>query len=91
MRTERPVANGTPLAGGGLPDETPGTSALPLVLTVDELAALLRVDRKSVYSAIQRGEIPGVRRLGRTVRLHRDTVLRWLSQGQDRARSRRSR
>lgn len=65
---------------------------LPVVLIVDELATLLRVNRKSAYAAIQRGEVPGVRRIGRTVRVHRDTVLAWLSQGQDRApRSRRSR
>ncbi len=65
-------------------------SELPVVLTVDELGKLLRVDRKSVYAAIQRGEIPGVRRCGRSLRIHRDTVLRWLADGQGRApRSRR--
>lgn len=60
------------------------------VLTVDELAALLRLDRKTVYAAINRSEIPGARRFGRTVRIHRDTVLQWLADGQGRApRSRR--
>jgi excisionase family DNA binding protein len=57
---------------------------LPPVLTVDELAALMRVDRKTAYAAIARDEIPGVRRLGRALRVHRDTVLAWLC-GQDRA------
>ncbi len=57
---------------------------LPAVLTVDETAALLRMDRKTVYNAIQRGEIPGVRCLGRSIRLSRDAVLAWLSQGQGR-------
>lgn len=55
------------------------------VLTVDELAALLRLDRKTVYAMVNRGEIPGVRRFGRTVRIHRDTVLRWLADGQGQA------
>jgi excisionase family DNA binding protein len=65
---------------------------LPEVLTVDELAALLRVDRKTVYAQIARGEIPGVRRLGKTIRISRDAVLRWLAEGQGRvSRSRRSR
>jgi excisionase family DNA binding protein len=64
----------------------------PAVLTVDELAALLRVDRKTVYAAIARGEIPGVRRIGSLLRVPRDRVLAWLSQGQDRvSRSRRTR
>jgi excisionase family DNA binding protein len=62
------------------------------VLTVDELASLLRVDRKTVYAAIARGEIPGVRRIGSLLRISRERVLAWLSQGQDRvSRSRRSR
>jgi excisionase family DNA binding protein len=61
------------------------------VLNVDELAALLRVERKTVYGAIARGEIPGVRRVGTLLRVSRERVLAWLAQGQDRvSRSRRS-
>ena len=61
------------------------------VLNVDELAALLRVERKTVYAAIARGEIPGVRRVGTLLRVSRERVLAWLAQGQDRvSRSRRS-
>jgi excisionase family DNA binding protein len=66
-------------------DMTTEDSPLPPILTVDEVAELLRLDRKSIYAAIRRGEIPGVRRIGRTVRLHRATVLEWLAQGQGRA------
>jgi excisionase family DNA binding protein len=62
------------------------------VLTVDELASLLRVNRKTVYDALSRGEIPGARRIGATYRILRDAVLEWLASGQDRvARSRRNR
>jgi excisionase family DNA binding protein len=65
---------------------------LPPVLTADEVAKILRLDRKTVYAALARGEIPGARRIGRAVRLHRDTVLDWLAQGQGRvSRSRRRR
>lgn len=53
----------------------------PAVLTVDETATLLRVDRKTVYRAILQGKIPGVRRLGRTIRLSRGAVLDWLNSG----------
>jgi len=60
---------------------------LPVILTVDELADLLRVNRKTVYEAVRRREIPGVRRIGTTLRVHRDTVLRWISEGQGVARS----
>ena len=50
----------------------------PLVLTVDEAATLLRCDRKTVYTAIQRGKLPGVRRVGRSIRIHRPTLIAWL-------------
>jgi excisionase family DNA binding protein len=52
------------------------------VIDVADLAALLGVERKTVYHLIQLGHIPGVRRLGRTIRIHPDTVLSWLRNGQ---------
>jgi excisionase family DNA binding protein len=59
--------------------------ALPMVLTPDELAKMLRVRRRSVYEAISRGDIPGVRRIGRKVRIDRDSVLAWMADGHGRA------
>jgi excisionase family DNA binding protein len=47
----------------------------PLLLTVDETAALLRTTRKAVYALIERGQLAGVRRLGRRVLVHRDELL----------------
>jgi excisionase family DNA binding protein len=68
------------------------TEPQPSVMNVEELAALLRVNRKTVYEALSRGEIPGARRLGATYRILRGAVLEWLASGQDRvARSRRNR
>jgi excisionase family DNA binding protein len=58
---------------------------LPMVLTPDELAKILRVRRRSVYEAISRGDIPGVRRIGRKVRIDRDSVLAWMADGHGRA------
>jgi excisionase family DNA binding protein len=58
---------------------------LPRVLTPDELAKVLRVRRRSVYEAISRGDIPGVRRIGRKVRIDRDSVLAWMADGHGRA------
>ena len=54
------------------------------VLTVDELATLLRVNRKTVYDALSRGELPGARRVGSTYRILRAAVIDWLSSGQGR-------
>ncbi len=71
------------------PASPPMAEASP-VLTVEELAALLRIERKTAYAAIRRGEIPGARRIGGVIRISRERVLAWLSQEQGRAdRSRR--
>lgn len=66
-------------------------STLPEVLKVDEVATLLRLNRKTVYEMVQREEIPGIRECGRAIRFHRDTVLAWLANGQGRTRKRRRR
>jgi excisionase family DNA binding protein len=62
-------------------DSEPPASELPEVLTVEELAALLRLNRKTVYDALKRGEIPGARLVAGRYRIHRDTVVGWLRQG----------
>ena len=62
-----------------LPVERRAGSALPVVLTVDEAADLLRVDRKTVYESIRRGELPGVVRLGRSIRIGRTALLEFLA------------
>ena len=46
-------------------------------MNVKQLAALLRVDTKTVYAAIQEGSIPGVKHIGRTIRIYRPAVLEW--------------
>jgi excisionase family DNA binding protein len=57
------------------------TANLPDVIDVDEVAALLRVDDKTVREMFARGEIPG-RRVGRKlIRFNREAVLGWLAQG----------
>lgn len=52
----------------------------PATFTADEVAELLGVDRKTVYAAAERLEIPGLIRVGRCVRFARATVLAWLGQ-----------
>jgi excisionase family DNA binding protein len=58
--------------------ERAGSPVLPPVLTVDEAARLLRVNRKTLYDAVRAGEVPGVVRLGRSIRIGRDALLRWM-------------
>lgn len=57
-------------------------STLPVLLTVDETAALLRVSTKAVYDMVRRKQLPGARKIGGTVRIHRDTLLRFITTGQ---------
>ena len=53
---------------------------LPLLLTADETADLLRTTRKAVYAMAERGQLPGVTRIGRRVLVRREALLDWLGQ-----------
>jgi excisionase family DNA binding protein len=48
-------------------------------ITIDELAVVLNLDRKTVYGMAERREFPGAQRCGRTWRVHLPTVVRWFS------------
>ncbi len=54
--------------------------SLPLLLTVDEAAALLRTTRAAVYMMVSRGQLPGVTRIGRRVLVGSRDLLDWLAQ-----------
>ena len=69
-------------------DQGGAEGALPLILTVEEVADLMRIDRKTAYAAIACGEVPGVRRIGRCIRISRDVLLRWLEQGEAKSAAR---
>jgi len=57
-------------------------------MTADEVAALLRVDRKTVYDAVKDGTLPALR-LRKVIRFSREEVLQFL-RGNTRPRSSRS-
>lgn len=50
----------------------------PPVMTVDEVAAYLRIPRASVYKLAQKGRIPG-QKVGRHWRFRRETIDEWLA------------
>ena len=54
--------------------------ALPVLLTVDEAADLLRTTRRAIYAMIERRQLPGVIRVRRRVLLRADDLLDWLEQ-----------
>ena len=53
---------------------------LPLFLTVDETAHLLRTTLKGIYAMVERGLLPGVTRIGRRVLVRSSDLLDWLRQ-----------
>jgi excisionase family DNA binding protein len=73
------------------PPQPPAPAEAPALLRVEEVAALLRINRKSAYAAVEAGTIPGVVRIGRTIRVSRDAVLEWTRGQGGVSRSRRNR
>ena len=53
---------------------------LPMLLTVDEAAQLLRTTRRAIYAMVERGQLPGVVRIRRRVLVRADDLLDWLDQ-----------
>lgn len=66
------------------------TDTSPL-MTVDELASLLRLNKDTAYKAVAEHKIPGIRKIGRTIRIHRRVVMAWLEAGEDDVKARYSR
>jgi excisionase family DNA binding protein len=55
-------------------------NGLPVLLTPDETVDLLRTSRKAVYAMAERGQLPGVTRIGRRLLVRRDALVDWLDQ-----------
>ena len=58
----------------------PFRSDLPRLLNADETADLLRTTRTAIYAMAARGQLPGVRRIGRRLLVKTDELLDWLDQ-----------
>jgi excisionase family DNA binding protein len=60
--------------------ETPLATRLPILLTIDEAADLLRTSRRAIYAMIARRQLPGVVRIRRRVLVRSADLLDWLHQ-----------
>jgi excisionase family DNA binding protein len=67
-------------ANPGLDPHESRRTTLPVLLTVDEAADLLRTTRRAIYAMIERRQLPGVIRVRRRVLLRADDLLDWLDQ-----------
>ena len=51
----------------------------PAGMSVLEAAGEAQVSPATLYSLANRGGLPGARRIGKRIIIHRETFLRWLS------------
>ncbi len=61
-------------------------AAVPMLLTVDDLARLLGCSRRHVWRLRDAGDLPAPIRLGKLVRWNREAVLRWINESTERRR-----
>jgi len=78
-RTEN-QANGDSEPRDGTTSSLSSLDALPPLLTIEEVAAVLRTSRKAVYAMAQRAQLAGVTRIGRRLLVRRDDLLSWLDE-----------
>lgn len=85
-RRSRGVASSLPATPSHAPHAGPSNvsvperSPLPRLLTIDEVADLLRTSRKAIYAKICRGALPGVVRLPRRLLVDRALLLEWIDE-----------
>jgi excisionase family DNA binding protein len=50
----------------------------PELLSIEEAAAVLRIGRSRAYAMAASGTLPGLVRIGRSLRVHRRRLLAWI-------------
>ena len=59
---------------------SPSTPTLPILLTVEDAAKLLRTTNRAIYAMVERRQLPGAIRIGRRVLFRSADLLDWLNQ-----------
>ncbi len=57
-----------------------GVHETPRYFTTAEVADILRTSRSAIYAMVERGQLPGVTRIGRRLLLRQDALVHWLDQ-----------
>ena len=53
----------------------------PVGMSIAEAATQASVSESTLYSLANQGKLPGARRIGKRIIIHRETFLRWLADG----------
>ena len=53
----------------------------PVGMSIPEAATEAGVSESTLYSLANQGKLPGARRLGKRIIVHRETFLCWLAEG----------
>ena len=61
-------------------EQSENIGAMPMLLTVDDAADLLRTTRRAIYAMLERRQLPGVIRIRRRVLIRSAELLEWLDQ-----------
>lgn len=51
--------------------------ALPIMLTIMDIAKLLRVSKNTAYNFVKTGAVPSIK-VGHQIRIYRDDILRYI-------------
>jgi excisionase family DNA binding protein len=70
----------SPVAEPSASHESRSATPLPMLLTIEEAADLLRTTRRAVYAMVARRQLPGVVRIRRRVLVRSADLLDWLYQ-----------
>lgn len=54
---------------------------VPELLSIEQTAQLLKIGRSRAYSMAAAGQLPGVIRIGRSLRVSRERLAAWIEEG----------
>jgi len=60
------------------------TEKHPIGMSIHEGAKVAMVSKATLYSLANQGKLPGARRVGKRIIIHRETFIRWLAEGMGR-------
>jgi len=80
LRSRRPLNNETERRASPIMKNVGRRPELPVFLTVQEVAELLRTTPKAVYTMAERGLLPGATHIGSRLLVRADDLLSWLDQ-----------